>query len=1637
MNRIAALVITTILLTQIASYSYGEITPQVEWEEPLQGDPDWKVTGRNSTSNNSNNESVWGESFETYDSNTGGTYSEIVWEAYNLANDTSYNVSFDLYEYDNSTSGLTLLYSVANMTIFNSSYYYFNYSTTNSTADGFWTTSGTSDGCYYVEINLRNASTAALYSSYGFDWAVNEYCGDEYLDIDHSGYVWETPSLVEVWDSGTDVHVQFTSGNLEVGESYQLIWNLSEWWGSNQPAAGNVTWNATSNSSVENSTISGLANGTYFFQATLKKNNLVVAQDWTMIQMGNNTTTGGNNTGGNNTGGNNSGCGSDANLSELELYMLEPANGWTVGGTFDVRLQTNCNLVDKHKKVHGFVEDPSSNIIYFAHEYNTTATNPSNGTIVIDLSNIVTIPSLGLGTYWIYSEFDYKADNGSWTHLDWAQSNFTVTNNTTGGNNSGGNNTGGNNTGGNNTGGNNTGGNNTGGVGTNPGNPIMPMNCTRIDWNLTTNVTVDDCINGTSAFWFEFNNTGGIVWIDPEVAIGYDYEVFSSHLITHITIPSGYGDNVFDLYLRDTNGLWYDSGENIFGGQTYTLNSPVSAMSIRGIEATAMLSPTDPNAFVSGLTFDSNGTVVMTMTPVIGNYTCGVDNELIQLYVYTNSMTYQLGDVVDVWYAVNCTINGVEYEMEVVLNNNNHHNWNWTETDNYFSNHEELTNLSVGSYCLNATLFDLTSMEFITFELACFEVIDTTGGNNTGGNNTGGNNTGWNNCGNATNGWNLTDLRSWTNDYFYEVGENVYFNWYVNCTVIDENYTLNATVYNEDDGAVHGDYNYAWTATSTTWSESEHEPLPVGDYCMNSTLSSNGILIEFEQVCFSVYPPMPVVYGWPEYYEYEFESDNLTMNWSANDLMVNASVDYLVTIIINDGNNDTVWSDEEIIQNPQTAYQWGSWTIPGNTLTAGCYYALVRLYEYDIATDTRSVVLDHDNFIFSVAYIGGNCDGDGNNTNNPLSYYAINGDNNDCLTDGENLTVHFYITGNAGHVFTLQWQVLDSNSVGSTYSQDITLDSLGVGYFMWELDTTGWSDGTYSVRVESSGTFFDELGFYFDIGCSGCGYDLSLINGSYQIWSSAFGTIYSTWADENGSSSSTNDDTPQIFPGDTLGAYFQITCLTHGEDYLANLTITNDANLVVYSDERTFTQSHWSNWYSYSEQGISTDLLPAGEYCVTFTLYVSPFGSADVVYTVTNCVEVVDLDDWDGCGTNITYVDHEHEVNGNPFVEQGLVFLTTSNVWYNNFVDCLVIGESYTMTTNITFEGAPYSEETENFTVYQFSDITQWSWGRVNLLDQSSWDWQELDAGNYCVETTIHSTDSTYTNLIAMVSTETDCFAVVEVTDNWADDWWDDQTNNTTGSPNNPIMPDTNCTNLSSSLTGLNLTNAFNMSDCENGTGFWFNLTVNGTGVNWYDPVYAVGYDFEILSGPKFASVVVPPGYGDDKYDIYLWDGSEYVLAASDLDALTQYWFTDDGQITTTPGDYDGITMFSIRGLELDAKLDPDDPNAFVTGLTFVQDPNEVSEVVISMNPIRVSDEDDDGIADDDDNCINDANSDQADSDGDGVGDACETAAAGSDDDDKDDTSEEDSSNRTLAYAALLAVGLVAVLIMFGRENEK
>ncbi|MGB2478143.1 MAG: hypothetical protein ACPID5_00230, partial [Candidatus Poseidoniaceae archaeon] len=1238
------------------------------------------------------------------------------------------------------------------------------------------------------------------------------------------------------------------------------------------------------------------------------------------------------------------GCGSDANLSELELSMLEPVNGWAMGGTFDVRLQTNCNLIDKHKKVHGFVEDPSNNILYFDYEYNTTATSPSNGSVVIDLSNLVNIPSLALGTYYIYSEFDYKADNGSWIHLDWAQGNFTVTNNSTGGNNSAGNNS----------------------MGSSQTNPIMPTNCSRIDWNLTVNVTIDDCINGTNSFWFELQNTGGIVWIDPEVAVGYDYIVYGGPKISGVNIPVGYGDDIFDLFLFDSVTGWYDTGTNIDAGTTHVFNPPTDNMSIRGIETSELLDPTDPTAFVSGLTFETNGTVVMTMTPVTETVTCGDIDELAYLSVWTDYSVYDSGESVWASHWPDCYIVNENYTVESTLYGPNgiedYNIWNFS---GYLGGPFQVSwdNLDVGYYCINGTMTKHPNIHIDT-TTSCFNVVE----NNTTNNNTTNNSTGhiyiesiWMG---AEGGTTPSDVEYTATVGVQDMGTNWTVYWGVYSGVCS---------YYDLFGA-----NSAWDYAAGWWSD------PFGDCQINGDVGKS-----------------------------------------------------------TPGDGFTDPSSGETVFDIVTLNSWAA--LPGDY----CGTFVVTLFEGDLGnasgqtTPATTYPISYDSMVFGP-------EGCGSNDTTDHSIEMVNYPQYiDCVLDSLTINATLYDPhnvsgGETNLTIVINQYIYDSNGdldddlssqAVMVVSTNISFDMDGFGFINEEISTATLSDGEYGYTIFVGNMTFLYVGYSFEVGCSGCGYNSSLITSNYEIWSNTFGTLFGNWNEWNQSmngSNSVNDDTPQIYQGDTLSANMWFSCLVHGEDYLANLTVTNDANLIVFSEEESFTQDSWSTWYSFYEGGISTDLLPTGEYCLTFTLYVSPFGSSDVIYTLTECVEIVPLDDWDGCGTNLTYLQHLQNVNGNPFVQQNTVFLTTSEIWYNNFVDCLVIGENYTMVTTVTDDdGTQHMQETDNFTVNQFSDITQWSWGTI------FYGWNvEIPNGNYCVETTIHSTDSTYTNMVALVSTVTDCFAVVEITPT---DWWGDQTNNSTGSPNNPIMPDTNCTNLSSSLSGLNLTNAFNLSDCENGTGFWFNLTVNGTGVNWYDPVYAVGYDFEVLSGPKFASVVVPPGYGDDKYDIYLWDGSEYVLAASDLDALTQYWFTDDGQITTTPGDYDGITMFSIRGLELDAKLDPDDPNAFVTGLTFVQDPNEVSEVVLSMNPIRVSDEDDDGIADADDNCVDDANADQADADGDGIGDVCDTAASGEgegdDGDDKPDSGSD--SNRTLAYAALLAVALVGILVMFGREDER
>jgi hypothetical protein len=112
---------------------------------------------------------------------------------------------------------------------------------------------------------------------------------------------------------------------------------------------------------------------------------------------------------------------------------------------------------------------------------------------------------------------------------------------------------------------------------------------------------------------------GQYYFIDPEIAIGYDYVVTSGPNISSVLLPTITGDDgLYDLWSWDfLTSSYYDSGTDITAGTAYSFTDPgVSRFRIMGIDPAANLDPANPTAFVTGLTFVSAGTVTMTQTPV-------------------------------------------------------------------------------------------------------------------------------------------------------------------------------------------------------------------------------------------------------------------------------------------------------------------------------------------------------------------------------------------------------------------------------------------------------------------------------------------------------------------------------------------------------------------------------------------------------------------------------------------------------------------------------------------------------------------------------------------------------------------------------------------------------------------------------------------------------------------------------------------------------------------------------------------------------------------------------------------------------------------------------------------------------------
>lgn len=140
---------------------------------------------------------------------------------------------------------------------------------------------------------------------------------------------------------------------------------------------------------------------------------------------------------------------------------------------------------------------------------------------------------------------------------------------------------------------------------TNPGAPDVHLPQVGPDPN------PNDNLGAPYEFSVELVGPDNVTFIDPVVAVGYDYAIGTGDPnFASIVLPN-VGDGVFDVIVNGTHHT-VQAGQQFFFAE-----GGVSAFSVRGIEASAGLDPGNVNAFITGLTFVQRGRFTGTMTPVL------------------------------------------------------------------------------------------------------------------------------------------------------------------------------------------------------------------------------------------------------------------------------------------------------------------------------------------------------------------------------------------------------------------------------------------------------------------------------------------------------------------------------------------------------------------------------------------------------------------------------------------------------------------------------------------------------------------------------------------------------------------------------------------------------------------------------------------------------------------------------------------------------------------------------------------------------------------------------------------------------------------------------------------------------------
>ncbi len=120
---------------------------------------------------------------------------------------------------------------------------------------------------------------------------------------------------------------------------------------------------------------------------------------------------------------------------------------------------------------------------------------------------------------------------------------------------------------------------------------------------------------------YKFNiavKPGETYYIDPAVAIGYDYRIgVGDPSFRSVVLPAGIGDGLYDIFGLGAGGETTLLANDWRAGAVFDFGvSGLAGFRVGGIEPEAALDPGNVTAFVTGLTFTGSGLFTGTQTPI-------------------------------------------------------------------------------------------------------------------------------------------------------------------------------------------------------------------------------------------------------------------------------------------------------------------------------------------------------------------------------------------------------------------------------------------------------------------------------------------------------------------------------------------------------------------------------------------------------------------------------------------------------------------------------------------------------------------------------------------------------------------------------------------------------------------------------------------------------------------------------------------------------------------------------------------------------------------------------------------------------------------------------------------------------------